>query len=161
MHQSVDRLANLLGATALVAADRMRVATRSAALVHLQAWPGGSIEALRHVLNLSQPAAVRVVDRLAHDGLIERRAGKDARTLSLHLTAQGDAEATAVLERRGQALRAMLAPLDDDERARLEPLLERLVSSLAHDRAGALTTCRLCDRGACTSGPGCPLEHTA
>ena len=71
----MDRLANLLGATALVAADRMRVATRSAALVHLQAWPGESIEALRHVVGISQPAAVRVVDRLAADGLIERRPG--------------------------------------------------------------------------------------
>jgi MarR family transcriptional repressor of emrRAB len=157
---NVDRLANLLGVTALVATDRMRVATRSAALVHLQAWPGGSIEELRRVLEISQPAAVRVVDRLAADGHLERRRGPDARTLSLHLTPKGDAAADAVLAQRGEALRSMLEQLDEDERARLVPLLERLVSGLAHDRPGALTTCRLCDRGACTSGPGCPLEHT-
>jgi len=161
MHLSVERLANLLGVTALVAADRMRIASRDAALVHLQAWPGGSIEDLRRVLRISQPAAVRVVDRLAREHLLERRAGPDARTRSLHLTSAGDREATAVLERRGEALEAMLAPLDEDERRQLAPLLERLVSTLAHDRAGALTTCRLCDRGACTSGPGCPLDHTA
>jgi MarR family transcriptional regulator, negative regulator of the multidrug operon emrRAB len=161
MHAFMDRLANLLGVTALVAADRMRIASRDAALVHLQAWPGGSIEDLRRVLRLSQPAAVRLVDRLAADGLLERRAGRDARTRSLQLTPAGDAEAGAVLDRRGEALEALLAPLAEDERARLTPLLERLVSTLAHDRPGALTTCRLCDRGACTSGPGCPLEHTA
>ena len=156
----MDRLANLLGATALVAADRMRVATRSAALVHLQAWPGGSIEALRHVVGISQPAAVRVVDRLAADGLIERRPGNDARTLSLHLTPAGDAAADAVLAERGEALQSLLAPLDEDERAQLVPLLERLVAGLADDRPGALTTCRMCDRAACKRGPGCPLDHT-
>lgn len=156
----MDRLANLLGVTALVAADRMQVATRSAALVHLQAWPGASIEALRHVLRLSQPATVRMVDRLAAEGLVERRPGADARTLALHLTRLGDAEATAVIARRGEALQAMLAPLDAEERARLTPLLERLVATLADDRPGALTTCRMCDRDACKRGPGCPLDHT-
>ncbi len=156
----MDRLANLLGVTALAAADRLRLASRDAALVHLQAWPGGSIEDLRRVLTISQPATVRAVDRLAADGLVERRAGPDGRTRSLHLTPAGDAEATAVLARRGDALRAMLAGLDEDEQERLLPLLERLVATLADDRPGALTACRLCDRGACTSGPGCPLDHT-
>jgi len=157
----MDRLANLLGVTALVSADRMRIATRDAALVHLQAWPGGSIEDLRRVLTISQPAAVRVVDRLGEDGLVERRPGPDARTRSLHLTPAGDAAASDVLERRGDALQTMLEPLGEEERAQLTPLLERLVSTLAHDRSGALTTCRLCDRGACKSGPGCPLDHIA
>ena len=160
----MDRLANLLGVTALVAGDRMRAAVAHgsgpAALVHLQAWPGGSIEELRRVLGISQPAAVRVVDRLAADGLLERRPGRDARTLALHLTREGDAAADEVLAARAGALRSMLSALHEDERERLAPLLERLVASLADDRSGALTTCRLCDRDACTSGPGCPLDHT-
>jgi len=43
--------------------------TRSAILVHLSAHPGGSAEALRQVLGLSQPATVRAVDRLVRDGV--------------------------------------------------------------------------------------------
>jgi hypothetical protein len=54
----------------------------------------------------------------------------------------------------------MLAALDEDEQARLLPLLERLTSCLAVDRPGALNVCRMCDRRACLQQPGCPLEHT-
>ena len=165
-----ERLANLLGVAALAATDRLRDAVEAelahggsapAALVHLQAHPGGSVEALRHVLGISQPAAVRIADRLAAAGQLERRRGGDRRTLALHLTAEGDRAATAILQRRSERLRELLSALDEREQAALTPLLERLVSALASDRAGALRTCRLCDRAACTSAPGCPLEHTA
>jgi hypothetical protein len=54
----------------------------------------------------------------------------------------------------------LLEPLTPAERADLEGLLARVVLGLAHDRPGALTVCRLCDRSACYSGPGCPLDHT-
>jgi MarR family transcriptional regulator, negative regulator of the multidrug operon emrRAB len=164
------RLANLLGVAALAATDRMRAAVEAelergggapAALVHLQAHPGGSVEALRRVLGISQPAAVRTVDGLVASGLLERRPGGDRRTLALHLTPEGDAAATRLLERRTATLGELLDALEPAERAALLPLLERLVSTLAADRPGALTTCRLCDRAACTSAPGCPLEHTA
>ena len=89
-----DRLANLLGVTALAATDRLRSAVEAdlgsggsgpAALVHLQAYPGESVEALRRVLGISQPATVRIADRLAAAGLLERRPGADRRTLALHL----------------------------------------------------------------------------
>ena len=48
----------------------------------------------------------------------------------------------------------------DECRAALEQGLEALVGRLAHDRPGALRTCRLCERGACTDGAPCPLAHT-
>jgi len=161
----MDRLAQLLGVTALAAADRLRDAlpqggSAPAALVHLQAHPGESVEGLRRVLGISQPATVRAVDRLAADGLLERRPGPDRRTLALHLTAAGQAAATAALEQRAGALGGMLEALGPDERAALAPLLERLVAALADDRPGALRVCRMCDRDACTSEPGCPLDHT-
>jgi MarR family transcriptional regulator, negative regulator of the multidrug operon emrRAB len=165
----MDRLANLLGVTALTATDRLRCAGESelshggsapAALVHLQAYPGESVEALRRVLCVSQPAAVRVVDRLAGEGLVERRCGPDRRTLALHLTAAGERAAYELLSRRTRSLRLLLDVLEPDEQAALEPLLERLVAALAGDRPEALRVCRLCDRSACTSAPGCPLDHT-
>jgi MarR family transcriptional regulator, negative regulator of the multidrug operon emrRAB len=165
-----DRLANLLGVTALAATDRMRAAVESeltrggsapAALVHLHAHPGESVEALRRVLGISQPAAVRIVDGLAAAGQLERRPGADGRTLALHLTEAGELAARGALERRATSLHELLAVLRPAERAALLPLLERLVGALATDRPEALRTCRLCDRDACTRDPGCPLQHTA
>jgi DNA-binding MarR family transcriptional regulator len=166
----MDRLAQLLGVTAVTATDRLRRAVESelahggsapAALVHLQAYPGESLEALRQVLGISQPAAVRVVDRLVTEGLVERRAGPDRRTGALHLTAAGDRAASALLARRTQSLRDLLEVLEPAEQAALEPLLERLVAALADDRPQALRICRLCDRRSCKSAPGCPLRHTS
>jgi DNA-binding MarR family transcriptional regulator len=165
-----DRLAQLLGVVALSATDRFRdtvegslgrAGAHAAALVHLDAYPGDSIGALADVLGVSQPAAVKVADRLSADGLLERRAGPDGRTRALHLTAAGRRAATRVLADREHELADLLANLSPDERRQLEPLLERLVAGLADDRPGALTVCRMCDRGACCGDPhGCPLEHT-
>jgi MarR family transcriptional regulator, negative regulator of the multidrug operon emrRAB len=165
-----DRLAQLLGALSLSAVDRVRssvdgslgrAGAHAAALVHLDAYPGDSVQALADVLSVSQPAAVKVVNRLAGDGLVERREGADARTRALHLTAAGRAAAARVLGDRAARLEDVLHVLGDDERERLEPLLEKLVAALAGDRPGALTVCRLCDRTSCCGAPtGCPLEHT-
>jgi MarR family transcriptional regulator, negative regulator of the multidrug operon emrRAB len=164
-----DRLANLLGVTALAAADRLRAAavdglglggSAPAALVHLQAWPGQPLESLRRALGISQPATVRLVDQLAASGHVERRPGPDRRTRALHLTVAGERAADALLARRAQPLLELLGALTPDERAALEPLLERLVAALAEDRPGAVHACRMCDRGACTRDPGCPLDST-
>jgi DNA-binding MarR family transcriptional regulator len=169
MHLSVDaRLLNLLGVTALAATDRMRAATEAelpsggsapAVLVHLQVHPGASVEELRRVLGISQPATVRAVDRLAAESLLERRAGRDGRTVALHLTSAGDAAASALLRRRARSLHSLLQKLSEEEQAALTPLLERIVAGLADAHVEDLHTCRLCDRPACTSGPGCPVSH--
>jgi MarR family transcriptional regulator, negative regulator of the multidrug operon emrRAB len=166
-----DRLAQLLGALSLSATDRFRAGVdgtlgrggaHAAALVHLDAYPGGSIQELATVLGVSQPAAVKLADRLGADGLLERRSGRDNRTRALHLTPTGRTAAARVLADRAAELDRILAVLDRDERDRLEPLLEKLVEALAGDRAGALTVCRLCDRETCCGAPaGCPLGHTA
>ena len=168
MAVDLDRLANLLGVTALAATDRVRAAVEDelahggaapAALVHLQAYPGEPVEALRRVLGISQPATVRLLDRLAAEGLVERRPGRDGRTLAVGLTPAGEAAAGRLLARRAERVRDLLDVLDAGEQARLEPLLEKLTAALAADRPGALRVCRMCDRRACTAGP-CPLDHT-
>jgi DNA-binding MarR family transcriptional regulator len=165
-----DRLSQLLGVLSLSATDRFRASVdgslgrtgaHAAALVHLEAYPGESVQTLATVLGVSQPAAVKLADRLSADGLLERRPGRDNRTRALHLTAEGRAAAARVRADRSEELDRILAVLDRDERARLEPLLEKLVAALAVDYGAALTVCRMCDRSSCCGAPdGCPLGHT-
>jgi MarR family transcriptional repressor of emrRAB len=165
-----DRLAQLLGVLSLATADRFRSAiedslgrggAHAAALVHLGAHSGESVQGLADVLRVSQPAAVKIADRLAADGLVERRIGADRRVRPLRLTARGRRAAGRVLTQRGAALDELLSVLDAAEREALEALLEKLVSRLADDRPTALTVCRLCDRAACCGGArDCPLAHT-
>ena len=165
-----DRLAQLLGVLSLAATDRFRLAVESSlgrggahsgALVHLDAYPGESVQGLARVLGVSQPAAVKIADRLVADGLLERRPGADRRTLALHLTAAGRTAAARVLSRRADELGELLSVLGPAERKALEPLLEKLVAGLADDLPAALGVCRLCDRAACCGGAaGCPMKHT-
>jgi DNA-binding MarR family transcriptional regulator len=160
-----DRLVQLLGVAALAAHDLLTEAlptgeTRTAILVHLCAHPGGSAEALRQVLGLSQPATVRAVDGLVRDGLLERRRGPDRRSHDLRPTASGRRTARQALQARAEALRPLVSELEGPQRAALGLGLEALVGGLAHDRPGALRACRLCDRGTCCADPGCPLQHT-
>jgi DNA-binding MarR family transcriptional regulator len=164
-----DRPAQVLGVTALAVMDRLRARvaagaglgeTEAGALVHVQAWPGGSVGDLAGVVGLSQPATVRLVDRLVEKDLLRREVGRNRRTVSLVLTDAGARAAEAVLSARTDALAPLLAELSPQERATLERLLGQVAAGLAEDRPGALRVCRLCDREACTSGPGCPLEHT-
>jgi DNA-binding MarR family transcriptional regulator len=165
-----DRLSQLLGVLALASVDRFRSAVEgslgrggahSGALIHLDAYPDESVQGLADVLGVSQPAAVKIADRLARDGLLERRAGADRRVRALRLTPKGRRAAADVLARRADALDELLAALSTPEREALEPLLEKLVAGLAHDRPAALTVCRLCDRTACCGGTtGCPLTPT-
>ena len=165
----MERLTNLLGVMALATMDRLRPALETlaghggsapAVLAHLLAHPGDSVEGLRCVLSISQPATVRLVDRLVADGFLERRPGPNRRTLALVLTPTGRETATRLLAARADALTDMLAVLDEQEAWQLEALLAKLTAPLAVDRPGALTVCRLCDRAACAQGPGCPLDHT-
>jgi DNA-binding MarR family transcriptional regulator len=163
------RLLNLLGATVLAATDRTGPAIAGAlgfggaapaVLVHLAAYPGESIEALHRVLGISQPGTVQVVGRLVDQGLLERRPGPDRRTRALHVTPAGRRVLDDIQQSRAEALSTLLAPLSDAERSQLLPLLEKVVSGLADDRPEALTVCRQCDRDACFSAAGCPLDHT-
>src|SRR4051812_38112390 len=143
-----DRLTQLLGVLALAAADRFRASVETAlgrggahsgALVHLDAYPGESVQALANVLGVSQPAAVKIADRLAADGLVERRIGTDHRVRALHLTPEGRRAAADVLSRRAAALGELLAGLAPAEREVLERLPEKLAAAPPNDPPRAPT----------------------
>ncbi|MCO1654935.1 MarR family winged helix-turn-helix transcriptional regulator [Pseudonocardia humida] len=165
----MDRLDQLLGVIALGVLDRLRAAVsdesgvseaEAGALVHIQAWPGGSVGELAGVVGRSQPAAVRLVDRLVERGLVRREPGADRRTAALVLTKAGSRVGEEILAARARTLATLLGDLSDAERRTLERLLNRVAAGLATNRTGAIRVCRLCNRDACSSGAACPLQHT-
>jgi len=155
-----SREANLLGASALAVADRLRTGAGDAALVALGSFMDGStIDALAKVLALTHSGAVRLVDRLADGGLVERRSGPDARSVAVHLTADGAARAERLRAEREAMLLGMLDHLDPAEREALAPLLGKLLGGLTTDRASARRICRLCDADACGHPEHCPVTR--
>jgi MarR family transcriptional repressor of emrRAB len=167
MHRtSTRREANLLAVLTLELAARMagaagRVSSMSAegpaAIAALSLFPGCTVEELRRILALSQPGTVRLVDRLQAAGLVERRAGRDGRSLALVPTGAGNSAAAGILDARLAVAADVLALLDEDELRALVPLLERLVGGLAGDHAAARRVCRLCDVEACGHPERCPI----
>lgn len=158
MSHTGNREANILGALSVAVADRARVDSGGAALLALHTWlAGASIDGLARVLALSHSGTVRLVDRLAGDGLIERRASDDARAVSLWLSEAGHEKAGRLQAERASTLDAVLAPLEAPERALLVELLGRLLGGLVSDHAGAGNVCRMCDPDACGHPETCPV----
>jgi MarR family transcriptional regulator, negative regulator of the multidrug operon emrRAB len=164
----VSRTANLLGALALMAGDRVREAagaepTWSAALVSLQTMAdGGSIDDLRRVLGLSHSGGVRVVKALGRAGLVElRRDPHDGRAVQVWLTAAGREEATRIRAIRLEALDELLEPLAPADRAELDTLLARALGAATGDVDDARHICRLCDPGVCGHPARCPVTCAA
>lgn len=156
----------MLGALALEVARRVQEAGAAAsphgasvpaALTALHGLTGGqSIDALRRVVGLTHSGTVRLVDKLAAAGLVERRVGADGRAVALHLTPEGRRTARRVLTRREAAIETVLAPLTPSERSDLRRLHERLLSSATDGQQDRRRVCRLCDVDAC--GRDCPAR---
>jgi DNA-binding MarR family transcriptional regulator len=117
---------------------------------------GQSIDALWRVVGLTHSGTVRLVDRLAAAGLVERRVGSDGRSVALQLTPQGRRAARRVLARREAAIETVLAPLTSKERTDMARLHERLLGSLTDGQQERRRVCRLCDVEGC--GRDCPTR---
>jgi MarR family transcriptional regulator, negative regulator of the multidrug operon emrRAB len=175
------RLANLLGAVALgitdaglddVASDNALDATATAALVTmLDLARSSSVQALSQLIGLSHSGAVRLVNRLAIAGLVERTNGPDGRTISVRLTRRGQSVARRIRTARHAAIAASLSGLTDRQREQLTTICEVLIANVTsarlatraagrHPSGGAL--CRMCDPSACGRADGdCPAARTA
>lgn len=158
----LDKTANLLGAAGLAVADRIDATARTvlnhsgetpAALIVIGYGLGPSNDELRRILRLSHPGAVRLVDRLVADGSVERRQGRDKRSIALYLTERGMALRDELLSKRLEALRLFLQPLSKTEQATLRGLLEKILPALAETDIDRCTTCRLCDDSVCVDCP--------
>ena len=165
-----ERLGNLLGALALSVTDRVQEAlgaeirsrglSSAAALIHLRLRPGQTIDSLARVVGISHPAAVRLVDRLEGERVVERRPGSDRRSRAVFLTPEGEDAAVRILGRRLAELEAIIQPLSVRDRRQLERLIAKLLTGLTEDRATARHICRLCDFPLCAS-PSCPVDQAA
>jgi MarR family transcriptional regulator, negative regulator of the multidrug operon emrRAB len=163
-----ERTLNLLGALALSIMDVLNAALveanagqggeTAAALVTLGVDPGLSINTLRQVLRLSHPGTVRLIDRLASQGLVERRSGADGRTLALFLTDAGRERRQSILSERRQQLRLAVDPLTQNEHKQLTKLLEKMLTAMTTSESRSLAICRLCKEEVCPAD-SCPVEQ--
>ena len=158
---------NVLGALTLAVDDRVAAAmaeaaggwTVAAALSSMADFlDQPTIGRLQDVLGLTPSGAVRLVDRMAELGLVERSRGSDLRTRHVTLTRTGRGVAARVRAARAAAIELALAGLGAAERRTLDDLLGRLLVSTVATGSGAGWTCRLCDTRACGRQLGrCPF----
>jgi MarR family transcriptional repressor of emrRAB len=165
--------ANVLGALSLAVSGRIQQeaersaaigASAPAALVALDGYlTGQPIDALRRVLGLTHSGTVRLVDRLAAAGLVERRTGTaDGRAVPLGLTPAGRRAARRVLAAREAALEEVLSALGAEERATLAALQDRLLAGMVQSGEDSRRICRLCDPVGCGHPDGrCPVTQAA
>ena len=171
---------NVLGAFSLVVADRMSAAVDAVAALGPSApsalaalhelLDGGSVTQLSSVLGLTHSGAVRLVDRLAAEGLVERVGAQDGRAVSVVLTRSGRRMAARILQAREASLASALSALSSDEvdslAAALDTMLTAVTLARAEERSARTNDrprpwlCRLCDFAACGRSDGnCPVNH--
>jgi MarR family transcriptional repressor of emrRAB len=178
---SDDRLVNLLGAMALgltdaavgdVASNAAVDSTSAAALIAmLDLARASSVQSLSQLIGISHSGTVRLVNRLADAGLVERRPGPDGRTITLALTRRGHTAARRIRDARHAALADMLSGLTDRQREQLTEICDVIVGNITSARLAARfagrdpsggALCRMCDPIACGRPDGrCPAARTA
>ncbi|MFJ9366401.1 MarR family winged helix-turn-helix transcriptional regulator [Nocardia sp. NPDC101769] len=177
---SRQHAANVLGALSLVIADRMNTAVEAiatlgpsapAALAAMHEFlDGGSVTQLSSALGLTHSGTVRLVDRLAAEGLVERVGAQDGRAVSVVLTQHGRRTAERILQTREESLASTLSALSPNEIDNLAAALDTMLTTVTLARAEERSTrtnnrpqpwlCRLCDFAACGRSEGnCPVAN--
>jgi DNA-binding MarR family transcriptional regulator len=159
--------ANILGALAVLIQDRVEGAWQSAldlspmaaaALVQIEGEPGCPIELVAGRIGLTHSATVRVIDKLAERGLVEKdRARKDARAQSLGLSKAGKRVAQQLHAARNQVTDDLLKDLAPGQRAALEEAISAILHRCVAPGREADVTCRVCDDRRC-SPDICPIR---
>jgi DNA-binding MarR family transcriptional regulator len=108
--------------------------SRMTALFHIRANPGCSQSELAEFTGLSRASAVTMVDQLEKTGLVERRAGADARTNALFITEAGEDAVGKAAEQTRINEELIFGPLDANERATLARLLEKVIANIERSR---------------------------
>ena len=101
--------------------------------VTLLGWRGeATSETLQFALGLSQPACVRLIERLVEAGLMVRRRRPGDRHVWIGLTAKGHRSATGLVAREGRPVEAALreALSDPAELSRFVAALDRVATAV-------------------------------
>ena len=162
-----QRFDNLLGALSLALMDRVNQAVRARTGLHdssifalvllSQADASLTIDALAKLLCVAHSSAVRLVERLADDGYVERRQGSDKRTVVLALTRAGRSVVRTALASREAVIGDITKCLPESVRNVMTDACERLLTEMSGDRNTAARNCRLCDEKACDL-ERCPVD---
>ncbi len=175
------RLANLLGAAAAgltdavddaaAAGPRLDARAATALIALLDFAPSGPVRRLSQVVGLTHSGAVRLVNRLAAAGYVERGPGTDSRSVTVTLTGPGRRAAQRLREHRQRVIIAALDGLTGPQRAELTAACEVVIGNLTKQRLaqraagtppGGGALCRMCDFTACGRPTGqCPAAATA
>ena len=164
--------ANVLGAVALAVAGQIPVTvtpaggrsdSAAATLSALYHFPGHpTVDRLGQVVGLTHSGAVRLVDRLAGAGLVERVPGTDRRSRSVRLTASGRRAARRVSDGRIAYLTSLLAGFSPAETGALHELLGRVMGQVVQHKRDGAWICRMCNLQACGQAEGnCPAANAA
>jgi DNA-binding MarR family transcriptional regulator len=107
-------------------------------------------------VGLSHAGTVRLADRLAAEGLLERRGhSTDGRTRALFLTPAGKIASDEILASRDKVLVEGLSILAPDELQILCAIAERVLRSRLENLEQSYRICRLCCYEGCTN---CPID---
>lgn len=170
---STERLANLLGAVALVVRGRLDGVLCGAsgcslqgvgALQWIERFPGIRPGDLAQALDIGPPSMSALVSRLRKEGLIlVTRDRRDQRESALRLSELGARRVRLAAQARAHFLESLIEPLPVVIRPRLLKVCERLLAMLAEGPGGALAACRHCDWSVCRMAPEapCPVELAA
>jgi DNA-binding MarR family transcriptional regulator len=162
MHFKTNNIMALaVSATDAVAAGyaRLGLAEREvAALVLVGSHPAAQVDWLHGRLGLTQSGTVRLVDRLAAAGLIQRGRPGPGRRVPLSLTPAGRDQLARAMTARDDALFGTLEPLSAREREIFAALTAKALAGQPRDRSVADATCRLCDWPACAAA--CPVDSS-
>ena len=141
------------GALALAVADSIASVSASfspsgpatAVMVFLSMEPGLPISVLASRIRLSHAGTVRLIDRLEHEQLVERRRHiADRRARFIHLTNSGKKITEALLKAREQVISECVSPLSPNDLDILGMLSERLLVANGFDKDGSVSLCHLC-----------------
>jgi len=131
--------------------------------VTLLGWRGeSSSEVLQEALGLSQPACVRVVDRLATAGLVTRRRMPGERRLLVGLSEEGAAAAGRLSRQAREDVEGTLrAAVPPEEIEAFVVSLDRVAAVAFGAATDTVRFCRSCDVPACIGeGRACPSDVT-
>ena len=161
-------ISNLIGAFATKVSNDIekeiselggRSLNHETALVVINNHPNETIDVLSKVLELTHSGAVRLINTLESEGLVERhKSAQDARSVVLNVTNEGSIRAQSILNNREKVTFKLLENFDEVQKQDFLNLLQIAMSNSNGEKIKALQICKLCNEGVCRK-QGCPVEE--